>query len=88
MKLRELLTYIIDEIDKELSEDQKEAIAQMDFYEMHSLHFSLGLCIRNRFFLKGSFVHSEFHKIGVVCDDDLSTMIVQLYYLHLKSTKQ
>ena len=85
MKLDEILSYIIEETDKELPFDKKESMMQMKFCELHNLHFSVGLWIRNHFFLSESLVCEEFQKLGVVCDDDLSTMIVQLYYLHLKS---
>lgn len=60
-------------------------LAQCDFLNLYKYHFGYGLWIRNNFLYKKTNVLNFFNNIGITDIDDISTLIIQLLYIELRS---
>lgn len=56
--------------------------------EMDSFHFSFGLFIRNNLLISGSSLYDAFINAGINHKDDMSLMIIKLFYKHLITTRR
>ena len=58
---------------------------QMDYCKLSQYHFSLGLWIRNHLLQDNSQLYRAFRENGIMDKDDMSMLIIQLFYLYIRA---
>ena len=64
-----------------------ESIAQftnISYSELFEYHFSLGVFIRNNILVENTSIVLQFKSVNVTDKDDMSSLIVSLFYIHIQ----
>lgn len=73
------------EIEKLLSVEGLEQFIECDFNELYTYHLGIGTWIRNILIREKSDLLGGFIKGGVTEPDDMSMIIMQLFYIYLRT---
>lgn len=76
------------DIEKACSEELLEEFCTCPFAELHRYHWSLGLWVRNAFLLPGQPLQQALVTCGIHESDDISALIVRLFYLYEKEKRE
>lgn len=72
------------EIEKHFSNLALREFLQCEFSKLYLYHFGLGTFIRNHFLKDGDLILSLFMRCGVSDRDEISYLVLQLFYLYKK----
>lgn len=72
-------------IEEQFNKDNLAAFIECDYCDLCNYHFSLGLWIRNNLLTENSQLLKAFEENGIIRLDDISTLIIELFYLHMKN---
>ena len=64
-----------------------EEFLNCDYDQLYLYHFTLGIRIRNDILKKNSILYNLFYEQGVTCKDDMSFLMIQLFYFDLHGKK-
>lgn len=85
MKLFKEIKKCLKNLDKNMGMEAKQSLMEMKFSDLYWCHFGLGLALRNNLLTEDSPLFIQFRKNGVDHPDDMSAVLVELYYLYLKN---
>lgn len=75
-------------IENLFTDENFNEFLSMKFEDLCEYHFTLGVWIRNNLVKRGSRLEKMFIKGGVDGADDMSRLIIELFYIYQKSKKQ
>ena len=84
MKLYKQIKKSFSEIEKLFDEQTLNNLAACDYSDLWRYHFELGIRIRNHLLQTDSPLFQALSESGIHSKDDMSALIIQLFYLHLK----
>lgn len=74
-------------IESYFNEKTLKEFVTCEYYDLYLYHYSLGVWIRNNLLNKGNLL-ILFQSSGIEQKDDMSSIIIKLFYLHIKTKKQ
>ena len=81
MGLYEEIEKIFHAIEKDISKENLKEFKNTSLGNLYLYHFSLGMWIRNNFLHpKNRTLHNLFMKNGIFNEDDMSSIIIQLFH--------
>lgn len=72
-------------IEKQLTKAEIEEFINCDYNDLILYHISIGRWIRNRILKENSTIYKLFKMNGAANKDDMSQLIIKLFYIHLKN---
>lgn len=78
---------VFPKLKKFFSAKELDEFLKCNYEELYLYHFGFGTWIRNTI-LKNSSLYHTFLACGISQADDMSTLIIQLFYIYLKENQQ
>ena len=75
----------IEQLEEFYTHTDLSEFLNADYYDLYKFHFSIGLTIRNYLLKEDSVLYSLLKSAGIIQRDDMSSLILQLFYISLKS---
>ncbi len=75
---------IMEKIESLLDEQSIECFKGLKFSELHIEHLGLGMIIRNKMLYNNNTLLELFYKSGITDVDDMSALLVELFYIYIK----
>lgn len=88
MKLFSVIEGCFPLIERLFTKDEFDEFIACDYQNMHKYHLSLGMWIRNNLLNSGGQPEKLFIKGGLENKDDMSSLIINLFYIYAKTTLQ
>ena len=83
--MQQEICHFLHALQDELSEELLCEFRSLPLSQLKNCHLGLGLHIRNRYLKKDSALTLGFTRIGVESKDDISHILLLLFYLFVKS---
>lgn len=83
MKLFDEIQKNFPDMEKLFSKDNLRCFACSDYSQLSDYHFGFGTWIRNNILAKNEVLISMFFKIRVKNFDDMSLIIIHLFYIYI-----
>jgi len=85
MKFNELFMSALSDIEDLFDSESLNEFKKHKYNDLSNYHFTLGLHIRNEILTVNSDLYNVFIKSGVVQKDELSSLLIELFYFYIKS---
>lgn len=72
-------------IEEQFKEDALEEFIKCNYCDLYNYHFGLGMWIRNNLLTEESRLFNAFEANGIIQLDDISMLLIELFYLHVKN---
>lgn len=87
-KLIFAIVSVFPTLDEKMSAELKNYLACYNQECLADFHFSIGIWIRNNLLIDNEELYNIFVQYGIENMDDMSALIIQLYWKYLKKTKE
>ena len=87
MLFTEVLQNSLVELEKIIPIPLQRQFISKSYSLITQYHFSIGMLIRNNFLNDDTPLYSLFKKSGIDNPDDMSDLILHLFYIHLRTKK-
>lgn len=88
MEICKEIEKIFREIEKQLSKKDLERFIHCDYENICLYHHTLGGWIRKEFLGADSTLNKLFVQSGIAEKDDMSMLMIELFYVYIKSKQQ
>ena len=88
MKICEEIEKVFKEIEKQLSKNDLQRFVNCDYENICLYHHTLGGWIRKEFLDADSDLNALFMRGGIAQKDDMSMLIIELFYIYIKSKQK
>ncbi len=88
MYIPDQINQALEEIEGEMSNEQKKVITELTYNELYKIHFGMGTWIRNRFLQKQGELYKYFISMDVKSADSMSSVLIMYIYFYLKSKRR
>ncbi len=88
MKLYKQIEKSFTRIEKKFEKDDMKNFMRCNYNDIDEYHFGLGTWIRNNLLVKNTKLYRLFIKSGITQKDDMSMLIIQLFYAYIKANKK